>query len=130
MEFSSFAYRLESDKPFDEVVRNLHEQTTAHGFRVLAEHDVQATLAEKSLERGPLKIIEVCNAGFAHEATQKDIGVAIFMPCRYSIHTANGKTRVTLARPSMIAQMMPEARLDDLADNVEGTLKSIMEKSV
>lgn len=130
MEFSHFAHRLESDKPFDEVVRNLHEQTAAHRFRVLAEHDVQATLAEKNLERGPLKIVEVCNAGFAYEATQKNVGVAIFMPCRYSIHTDNGKTVVTLGRPTMIAQMMPEAGLADLADEVEQTLKTIMEKSV
>lgn len=130
MEFSDFAYQSESDKPFDEVVRNLHEQSAAHQFRVLAEHDVQATLAEKNLERGPLKIVEVCNAGFAHKATQRNIGVAIFMPCRYSIHVDNGKTIVTLARPGMIAQMMPESDLQGLASDVEGTLKSIMEKSV
>ncbi len=130
MEFSNLAYQLKSDKSFDEVVRNLHEQTAAHQFRVLAEHDVQATLAEKNLKRGPLKIIEVCNATFAHEATQRNVGVAIFMPCRYSVYTDDGKTIVTLARPSMIAQMMPDADLGNLATDVEGVLRSVMEKSV
>ncbi|MFH1686915.1 MAG: DUF302 domain-containing protein [bacterium] len=130
MNFEDLAFRLKSDKPFDEVVRNIHEQTAAHKFRVLAEHDVQQTLKEKGLERGPLKIIEVCNAGFAHKATQKEIGVALFMPCRYTIHTDGKKTVAALARPSMISAMLPEAGLDELAAEVEQTLKSIMEKSV
>ena len=130
MKFEDFAYRLESDRPFDEVVQNLREQTAAHQFRVLAEHDVQQTLAEKGFERGPLTILEICNARFAHEATQREIGAAIFMPCRYSIHTERGKTVVTLGRPSLISQMLPAAGLDQLAATVEQTLKSIMQKSV
>jgi len=130
MNTADFAYKLQSDKPFDEVVANLEKQTAEHKFRVLAIHDVQNTLKEKGIERGPLKIIEVCNAGFAHKATQKEVGVAIFMPCRYSIYADGGKTHVTLARPSMIAAMFPEAGLNDLAGEVETTLKSIMEASV
>ena len=128
--FDKMAYRLESEKSFEEFVDNIHNQTAEHKFRVLAEHDVQATLAEKNLERGPLKIIEVCNAKFAHAATQKNVGVAIFMPCRYSVHTDGDKTVVTLARPSLIAGMLPEAGLEDLAGEVEKTLISIMEASV
>lgn len=49
MQFENLAYRLESDKPFDEVVQNLHDHTTAHQFKVLAEHDVQETLEQKGL---------------------------------------------------------------------------------
>lgn len=130
MDFKDFAYSIDSDKPFGQVLNNLHLQTAEHKFRVLAEHDVQATLAEKNFERGPLTILEVCNAGFAHQATQKNIGVAIFMPCRFAIYTENDKTVVTLGRPAMMSQIMPEAGLNDLANEVEKTLKSIMEKSV
>ena len=79
---NTLAYRLRSDKPFDEVSANLERLSPEHQFRVLAVHDVQETLAEKGFERGPLKIIEICNAGFAHQATQKDINGALFMPCK------------------------------------------------
>ena len=77
-------YRVESEKSFDEVTERLETLTPTYQFRVLAVHDVQATLKEKGFERGPLKIIEVCNAGFAHKALQKDMAVAMFMPqcCR------------------------------------------------
>ncbi len=125
-----FAFKMESDKPFDTVVENIEKQTAEHKFRVLAVHDVQETLAEKGLEREPLKIIEICNAGFAHEALKKDIDVSLFMPCRYSVYTEDGKTVVKLGRPSIIAQMMPEAGLKELAEGVEETLKDIMKESV
>lgn len=125
-----FAYTLESDKPFDAVAAAIEAATAAHQFRVLAVHDVQATLAEKGLERGPLKIIEVCNAGFAHQALTKEPAVALFMPCRFVVYTENDRTIVKLARPSMIAQMMPDSGLTELAAGVEETLRKVMAEAV
>lgn len=122
--------KMESNKPFDDVVANVEKQSAANQFRVLAIHDVQATLAEKGLTRDPLKIIEVCNGKFAHEATGKDMNVALFMPCRFAVFTEGDKTIVNLARPSMISQMLPDSGLEDLAASVEVTLKKIMADSV
>ncbi len=125
----SFSYTLESDKPFDEVVTAIEENTAKHMFRVLAIHDVRATLADKGFERAPLKIIEVCNAKFAHQALQREPEVALFMPCRIVVYGGD-KTVVKLARPAMIAQMMPEAGLEEFAGEVESALKKAMEDSV
>ena len=124
------AYKLISEKPFDTVVDNIERLTAEHKFRVLAVHNVQHTLAEKGLERPPLKIIEVCNATFAHEALKKDVAAAMFMPCKFTVHTDDKKTVVTLARPEMISQMLPNSGLEQLASQVETTLKAIMTESV
>jgi len=125
-----FDHTLKSDKPFDTVAAAIEKASADHQFRVLAVHDVQATLAEKGLERGPLKIIEVCNAKFAHQALKKDPTVALFMPCRFAVYTKDGRTIVKLARPTMIAQMMPDIKLDELAADVEETLKKVMAEAV
>jgi len=127
---NKMAYRLETDLPFEQVVDNIERLTPENNFRVLAVHDVQATLAEKGFERPPLKIIEVCNAGFAHQALSKDIGVALFIPCRFAVFTAKGKTVVTLARPTMISELLPDAGLEDLSADVETRLMTIMEQAV
>ena len=125
-----FSYRLLSDKPFDIVVENLERETVNYKFKILHIHDVQKTLMEKGFERGPLKILELCNAGFAHKALQKEIGVALFMPCRITVHTEDGKTVVTLGRPKMISEFIPQAGLNELAEDVENTLIKIMEASI
>ena len=125
-----FDYTLESDKPFADVAAAIEKVTADHQFRVLAVHDVQATLAEKGLERESLKIIEVCNAKFAHAALKQEPTVALFMPCRFAVYSENGRTIVKLARPTMIAQMMPDAGLNELAAEVEVTLKKVMAAAV
>ena len=126
----NIACTLESDKPFEVVSAAIEENSVANQFRVLAVHDVQSTLAEKGFERGPLKIIEVCNGGFAHRALQKEPEVALFLPCKFAVYTDNEKTIVKLSRPSMIAELMPEASLEDLAGEVEKILMKVMEASV
>ena len=126
----SLAYTKSSNKPFATVADSIEKNSADNQFRVLAVHNVQETLAEKGFERGPLKIIEVCNAGFAHKALQKDVDVAMFMPCRFTVYTEGDKTMVTLARPSMIADMLPGKGLEELAQSVESTLKKVLEDSI
>ena len=125
-----FAYTVETNRPFAEVAAAIEDNTAKNKFRVLAVHDVQETLAEKGIERNPLKIIEVCNAKFAHEALGKNPEVALFMPCRIAVYGEEHKTIVKLAKPPMIALMMPEAGLNDLANGVEATLKKVVEDSI
>ncbi len=125
-----FVYKVETDKSFDTVVENIEKQTAEHKFRVLAVHDVKETLSEKGFEIKPLKIIEVCNAGFANQALGNDIHVSLFMPCKFVVYTENDKTVVMLGRPTMISQMMPEAGLNELAEGVEETLKNVIAASI
>jgi uncharacterized protein (DUF302 family) len=125
-----FAYTLESYQPFDKVVAALEKNAAKHKFRVLATHDVKQTLAEKGFERPGLKIIEVCNAAFANEALDKHSEVALFMPCRFAVYDEGDKTLVKLARPTMIAEMLPGVGLEDLAKSVEDTLEQVMKESL
>jgi uncharacterized protein (DUF302 family) len=126
----AYMYELESDKPFETVVENILKQVPERQFRVLMVHDVQQTLSEKGFVHDPLKIIEVCNARFAHQALGKDPNAALFMPCRYSVHGGSPKTIVKLGRPSMIARILSGSGLEGLATEVEETLMEIMRASV
>jgi uncharacterized protein (DUF302 family) len=126
----SFAYTANTDKKFADVVAAFERIVPEHQFRILHTHDVQATLAEKGFQRDPLKIIEVCNAGFAHKALQINMDVALFMPCRYTVYTENGKTIVSLGKPTMISQMLPQVEFRALADDVESTLIAILNEAI
>ena len=123
-------YTKITDKPFDEVVDALETKTAENMFRVLHTHNVQGTLAEKGFKRPAYKIIEVCNAGFAHKALDLSLDVGMFMPCKFIVADLEGKTQVTLVKPSMISQLMPGVGLDELAASVEETLTKIMEESI
>ncbi len=127
---NNIALTATANKSFTDVVAAFERLVPENQFRILHTHDVQATLAEKGFQRGPLKIIEVCNAGFAHKALQINIDVALFMPCRYTVYEQNGKTTVSLGLPTMISQMLPETEFRALAEDVESKLTAIMKEAI
>ena len=112
-------YKKKTSKKFDETVARIEELTASKQFRVLHVHDVQATLAEKGLERGPMKIVEICSAKFAHRALGLNHDVGLFMPCKINVYTENGETVVSAMRPSMISEFFAEKELKELADEVD-----------
>ncbi len=122
----NMAYVVESKRSVAELGRLMEETAPKHNFRILAVHDVQETLGEKGFKIEPLRIYELCNAGFAYKALQSDVNVAMFMPCKIVLRQDNDKTTMTLVRPSMISQMLPESGLEDLAAEVEKQMAEIM----
>lgn len=123
-------YTVTSERPFDTVVSDVERLTAENGFRVLHTHDVAATLNEKGFERGPLKIVEVCNAKYAHAVLAQDPKISLMLPCPISIWTEGGKTVVSTLRPSLISQMYPGADVADVANQVESVLIAIVDGSV
>ncbi len=126
----SIAYTVQSEKGFEDVCSALETISPENNFRVLAIHDVQETLKEKGFDRAPLRIIEVCNAGFAHQALGKDFNVSLFMPCKFVVAETDGKVSVTLGRPTMINMVLPDSNLDEMAQDVEDKLMAIMKQAI
>ncbi|MEW5922515.1 MAG: DUF302 domain-containing protein [Candidatus Zixiibacteriota bacterium] len=124
----NLAYTVKSRKSFDEISMLINKAVPVHKFRVLAVHNVQETLAEKGFKIGPMKIFEVCNAEFAYKAIKSDVNVAMFMPCKIVVREEDDGTVMTLVRPSMIAEMLPESGLNDLAEEVEQQLAGIIDE--
>ena len=122
-------YTVPSQRPFEAVASDVERLTAEKMFRVMHIHDIQATLAEKGFAREPLKIFEICNAKFSHEALQRDIGVSIFIPCKINVYTKNGKTMITAMRPSAISQFYPQADLEKLAGEVEKVVIEIVDRA-
>jgi uncharacterized protein (DUF302 family) len=119
-------YRMESGKSLDALSELIEKTAPEHNFRVLAVHNVQETLSEKGFEIKPLKIFELCNAGFANEALKKDLSVALFMPCKIILRTENDKSLMILGKPSVISQMLPDSGLEEMAKKVEDNLIGLM----
>jgi uncharacterized protein (DUF302 family) len=123
------AYTKKSQRNFDEAVARIEEITAAKGFRVLYIHDVKATLHEKGFERGPFKIIEICNARFAHQALGITEDVGLFMPCKINVYIKNGETIISAMRPAMISEFFAKPRLKELAEEVDTIVRSIVDEA-
>lgn len=121
------AYTLTSEKSFGEVERAVQDAVAAKGFRVLHVHDVQATFAEKGIQREPFKIIEVCNVKYANQALTADPLIGLMMPCKINVYTENSKTKIALLKPSMITTFFPQAAVEAMAQEVELLLRAVVD---
>jgi uncharacterized protein (DUF302 family) len=101
------SYKVETSRSFEEACRRVEEKAPLEGFRVLKAHDMKANLGEKGYGIEPTLILEVCNAGLAHEALSLDPETVLLMPCSVVVRERAGK--VTLAA------FLPEALVEDPA---------------
>jgi uncharacterized protein (DUF302 family) len=96
-----------------------------HGFGVLTEIDVAATLKAKlNVDRPPLKILGACNPTLAHQALQLDPSVSLLLPCNVVIEAVDGATKVAAVDPH---QIMDDPRFAELADDAAGRLRAALE---
>ena len=125
----SFLYTVDTTKSFEAAVEAVREKVVEKNFRVVNTYDVAANLAEQGYPRGPLKVIEVCNARFASQALDKDINVALMLPCPIAVYTEGGKTFISTMRPSALAAFSPGSGLEDIATQGEQIVLQIIDEA-
>ncbi|MFZ1731072.1 MAG: DUF302 domain-containing protein [Bacteroidota bacterium] len=121
-------YTKTTTRPFDEVVKALEEIAMKHSFRTLHIHNVQETLAEKGFEIPPYSIVEVCNAGFAYKAISAYSPIGMMLPCRIVVMEENGVNKVMLMKPTLMSDIMPQADLGSLPQDVEDILIKVVDE--
>jgi len=117
----SMYYIVESDKPFARAVEDLQEAVVRNGFGVLHVHDLGTTLRSKGVDFGEeCKVFEVCNPVQAGRVLTADMRLNMALPCRISVYTEGGKTRIGMIEPAqMLADLSNDPELRGVAEEVE-----------
>lgn len=129
MEQNNLSYTVTTEKDFETAVKAVEEATAAEGMKIQHVHDVQATLQSKGYDSKPLKIIEICNARYAHEVLARDVMISLMMPCKVNVYTREGKTYISALRPTMLAEFFPHAGLKEIANQVDAKIRAIVDAS-
>ena len=114
-------YIVETGKTFDLAVADLESAVKNHGFGVLHVHDLGNTLRSKGIAFDEqCKVFEVCNPLQAARVLATDMRLNMALPCRISVFTENGKTKIGLSKPApMLATLSGDAALLQVAKEVE-----------
>jgi uncharacterized protein (DUF302 family) len=125
----SYYFTKTLDIPFDEAVARATEELKKGGFGILTEIDVRETLKAKlNVQFRKYRILGACNPPFAYQALQAEDKIGLMMPCNVIVQeTPDGRTEVAAVDPiaSMFAVDNPGLR--DVAEEVRGKLRSIVE---
>ncbi|QKQ24655.1 DUF302 domain-containing protein [Candidatus Ruthia endofausta] len=125
-------YIKNSQLSVSEVIEKFKQAVTDNQFGILHVFDIKQTLADKGQELAEeCHIFEVCNPKVAKDILEKDVNLAIMLPCRISVYTQDNVTKVGLALPfRQIAQLSNINRLLPLVEPVEKSLIKIVDQSI
>jgi len=124
-----FDYTVTTGKNVEAALASVQEEITKAGMRVLHVHDVQATLAEKGIQREPYRIVEFCNAKYASEFLRADPKIGLCMPCKINVYVHEGKVFFSGMRPIVLPQFFPHVDLGNMPQEVDAIVRSIIDKA-
>ncbi len=121
-------YIVDSDKSVEQACTDLEQAVKDHQFGVLHVHDLQATLISKGIDfANACKVFEVCNPKKAKAVLSEDMSLNMALPCRISVWSENGKTRIGMISPQqMLALLSDSPTLAAIAEEVEQTTRDII----
>lgn len=124
-------YIVETQKSFNQASTDLESAVKHHGFGVLHIHDLGSTLRSKGIAFDEeCKIFEVCNPGQAAKVLATDMRLNMALPCRISVFTEKGTTKIGLIKPGqMLAGLSEDAALTQVAKEVEETTIQMVDEA-
>lgn len=117
------------DLPFDDAVAATIAALQAHGFGVLTEIDVQATLKKKlDVSFRPYRILGACNPKMAHQALQMEDKVGAMLPCNVIVQQhENGGVEISAIDPVASMQAIDNPELGRVAGMVRDMLSAVVD---
>ncbi len=111
----------------EEVEARTRRALGDHGFGVLTEIDVQATMEKKlGVEMPAYRILGACNPKMAHQAIGMEPRVGAMLPCNVILRQVEGGVEVSAIDP--VASM---AAIDnDQLKSVAGQVRDMLAKAV
>lgn len=115
--------RLISDAGIDDVDARTRKALADHGFGVLTEIDVKATMKKKlDVEMSPYRILGACNPKMAHQAIGIEPRVGAMLPCNVILREVEGGIEVSAIDPVASMQAIENSELTTVAGEVRDLL--------
>jgi len=118
--------RIIEDADFDEVDKRTRQSLTDHGFGVLTEIDVKATMKEKLDKEMPAyRILGACNPAMAWEAIGVEPRVGAMLPCNVILRETSEGIEVSAIDPVASMTAIENNELKQVASKVREALSEV-----
>ncbi|MDX1560006.1 MAG: DUF302 domain-containing protein [Marinobacter sp.] len=120
--------RVIKDVDFEDVDRRARQALTDHGFGVLTEIDVKATMKKKlDKDMQAYRILGACNPGMAWEAIGVEPRVGAMLPCNVILREVSEGIEVSAVDPLASMSAIDNDELKQVAGKVRDMLSEVVE---
>jgi uncharacterized protein (DUF302 family) len=126
---TNFGFGKTVDYGFDTAIEKVTDELSKHGFGVLTEIDVSATLKKKlDKDMPPYKILGACNPVLANQAISAVPEIGLLLPCNVLVRvTDEGKTHVSFMDPLAVLGLVGDEAVVPLASEVRQNLETVLD---
>lgn len=114
---------------FKEVINKVTEELKKEGFGIISEVDMKEKFREKlDIDFRNYTILGACNPKLAHEAIGKESRIGVMLPCNILVQDQEeGTVDVSAVNPLTSIGSVKNAELENIAEQVNGKLKKVMD---
>ena len=121
--------RLIESNDFEEVDARTRASLSAHGFGVLTEIDVKATMKKKiDVDMDSYRILGACNPNMAHQAIGMEPKIGAMLPCNVILRAVDGGVQVSAIDPLASMQAIDNDELKSVAGQVRDMLAEVVQQ--
>ena len=119
--------RLIEGSGFEDVDARTRKALSDHGFGVLTEIDVQATMKKKiDVDMDSYRILGACNPNMAHKAIGMEPKIGAMLPFNVILRAVDGGIQVSAVDPVASMQAIDNDELHAVAGQVREMLSEVV----
>ena len=124
----NYGFTKELGISFEEAIEKVTEALKKEGFGVLTKIDAKEKFKEKlGIDFKKYTILGTCNPKNAYKAILAEENIGLMLPCNVIIYDKEGKTVVSVIRPTVAMEMVDNEGLREIALTVEAQLKKVFD---
>ncbi len=122
---NAYHFSVTLHESFESAVTKTRDALADHGFGIVSEVDMAATIKDKlGIDHAPYLILGACNPGFANTALSREPSIGVLLPCNVVVRSANGDgVVVDFMDPAVVLDLVGENGIHDIADEVRTRLE-------
>ncbi len=115
-------------QPFAATLAATRDALSEHGFGILTEIDLSATLKEKlDADIAPQVILGACRPPLAHAALEAEPSIGLLLPCNVVVRAVNeDRTLVEAMDPKVMVTLTGNENLADVATDARDRLTAAL----
>ena len=123
-----YALSATVDRPFDETLEGVRSALVDHGFGVLTEIDLAATLKAKiDVDIDPHVILGACRPALAQQAVAAEPSVGLLLPCNVVVRSVGEhRTIVEALDPDVMVSLTGNEGLAEVAADAGARLAATL----
>ena len=119
--------RVIDNADFEDVDQRTRAALANHGFGVLTEIDVKATMKKKiDVDMTPYRILGACNPNMAHQAIGLEPKIGAMLPCNVILREVDGGIEVSAIDPLESMAAIDNDELKAVAGQVRDMLGEVV----